>query len=160
MPKFLFKCRTSFVCEDRPFWAIQNIVSYKEISLIPEQNPADSLSCLRLRARLKLEQRLLRFRDGSGILVGSIVVWDFTGSHGLFSGPSDRYDPISRAYAGISRWDFVQGLGWHGVVVYHDPDPPFAITSLRFSMWCKKNWGLKAIDCLVWIWFYLLLSWC
>ena len=31
-----------------------------------EQNPADSLACSRLRARLRLEQRLLRFKDRNG----------------------------------------------------------------------------------------------
>jgi hypothetical protein len=32
-----------------------------------EQNPADSLACCGLRARLRLEQRLLRSKDGSGL---------------------------------------------------------------------------------------------
>jgi hypothetical protein len=32
-----------------------------------EQNPADSLACSELRAQLRLEQRLLRFKDGNGL---------------------------------------------------------------------------------------------
>jgi hypothetical protein len=31
---------------------------------LPEHDPADSLACSRLRARLRLEQRLLRPEDG------------------------------------------------------------------------------------------------
>ena len=33
----------------------------------PEQNLAGSLACLGLRAQLRLEQRLLRFKDGNGL---------------------------------------------------------------------------------------------
>jgi hypothetical protein len=33
----------------------------------PERDPADSLACSGLRARLRLDQRLLRFKDGSGL---------------------------------------------------------------------------------------------
>jgi hypothetical protein len=32
-----------------------------------EPNPADSLACLGLRARLRLERRLLRFKDRIGL---------------------------------------------------------------------------------------------
>ena len=34
---------------------------------LPEHDPADSLACSRLRARLRLEQRLLRPKDGNGL---------------------------------------------------------------------------------------------
>jgi hypothetical protein len=33
----------------------------------PKHNPADSLACSGLRARLRLEQRLLRPKDGNGL---------------------------------------------------------------------------------------------
>jgi hypothetical protein len=33
----------------------------------PEHNPADSLVCLGLRPQLRLEQRLLRHKDGNGL---------------------------------------------------------------------------------------------
>jgi hypothetical protein len=33
----------------------------------PERDPADSLACSGLRAQLRLEQRLLRSKDGSGL---------------------------------------------------------------------------------------------
>ena len=33
----------------------------------PEYNPADSLACSGLRARLRLGQRLLRSKDGNGL---------------------------------------------------------------------------------------------
>src|SRR5882757_6806587 len=43
----------------------------------PERNPADSLAGSGLRARLRLEQRLLRFKDGSGFWwakVSSVII--------------------------------------------------------------------------------------
>ena len=36
----------------------------------PEHNPANSLACSGLRARLRLEQRLLRSKDRSGLWRG------------------------------------------------------------------------------------------
>jgi len=48
---------------------INNIETLPELMPFPpsEQNPADSLACSGPRARLRLERRLLRFKDGSGL---------------------------------------------------------------------------------------------
>jgi len=47
---------------------IETIPDYKGLEEDPpKHNPADSLACLGLRAQLRLEQRLLRSKDGNGL---------------------------------------------------------------------------------------------
>ena len=48
----------------------------------PEQNPADSLAWLGLRALLRLEQRLLRPQDRNRLWWAYFVVWDYIGNFG------------------------------------------------------------------------------